>query len=152
MLIPAFAANSVGVMGEVMALSLHSANSFASPDVCGARGDFVFVVAHIAYVADDDRNYLRQWREMRKLSQEALADKVGTTKAVISLLENEKRPLSSKWLRKLAEALGTQPGYILDHDPNELPSDVFELWDKIDERDRAQAARVLRTFATGTDG
>ena len=99
-----------------------------------------------------DRNYLKAWREFRGLSQDDLADKVDTTKSVISLLENEKRPLSSKWLRKLAEALDTQPGHILDHDPNEVSTDIFDLWGRIGQRDREQAARVLRTFATGTDG
>lgn len=135
-----------------MRYSLHSANLIASPNVCSVRGDAILVVAHTAYMADNDRNYLRQWREYRKMSQEQLAERVGTTKAVISLLENEKRPLSSKWLRKLAEALDTQPGHILDHDPNELPADVFDIWSRIAKQDRAQAARILRTFATGTEG
>lgn len=98
-----------------------------------------------------DRNYLKAWREYRGMTGEELAEKVGTTRAVISLLENEKRPLSSKWLRKLAEVLDTQPGHILDHDPNELPSDVFDIWTRIDQKDREQAARVLRSFdKTGT--
>ena len=135
-----------------MALSLHNANPFASAKVCGVRDDNIFVVAHNAYMAETDRNYLRHWREFREMTQEELADKIGTTKAVISLLENEKRPLSSKWLRKLADVLDTQPGHILDHDPNELPSDVFDLWSRIGKTDRAQAARILRTFATGTEG
>lgn len=103
-------------------------------------------------MAEIERNYLRDWREFRKMSQEELADKIGTTKAVISLLENEKRPLSSKWLRKLAVPLKTKPGHILDHDPHDLPSDVHDLWDDIPLELRAQAVRVLRTFATGTDG
>lgn len=149
---PALSESSVGVMGVVMRYSLHSANPIAIENVCSVRDDFIFAVAHTAYMADDDRNYLRQWREFRKMNQDVLAEKVGTTKAVISLLENEKRPLSSKWLRKLAEALDTQPGHILDHDPNELPADVFDIWEHIDKKDRAQAARVLRTFATGTNG
>lgn len=108
---------------------------------------------HNGAVANDERNHLRAWREKRGLSQDELADKVGTTKSVISLLENEKRPLSSKWLRKFAEALDTKPGYILDYDPNDISSDVFDIWDRIDTSDRAQAARVLSTFAkTGTKG
>lgn len=97
-----------------------------------------------------DRNYLKAWREFRGMKQDELAEKIGTTKAVISLLENEKRPLSSKWLRKLAEVLDTQPGYILDHDPNELPADVFEIWAAMDKRDQAMAAGILRAIKTGT--
>lgn len=117
-------------------------------DPCDDRWDGIDYVANMA---DEERNYLKAWREFRRMKQEELAEAIGTTKAVISLLENEKRPLSSKWLRKLAEALDTQPGHILDHDPNELPSDVFDIWSRIDQRDREQAARVLRSFdKTGT--
>jgi transcriptional regulator with XRE-family HTH domain len=101
----------------------------------------------------EERNHLKAWREKRGLSQDELAEKAGTTKSVISLLENEKRPLSAKWLRRFAEVLDTRAGYILDHDPNELNDDVFDLWDNISEMDRSQAARVLGTFArNGTKG
>ena len=119
--------------------------------VCALRHDFRWSGLHTANVANDDRNYLRAWREHRKLSQDELAEKVGTTKSVISLLENEKRPLSSKWLRKLAEALDTQPGYILDYDPNSISADIFDIWSRIDAVDRDRAARILHTFTkTGT--
>lgn len=99
-----------------------------------------------------NRNYLRAWREFREMSQEALAEKVGTTGSVISMLENGNRGLSDKWLRKLAPALGTTPGNLLDHDPNELPTDILDIWDHIPERDRAVARRVLEGFKrTGTN-
>lgn len=98
----------------------------------------------------DEQNYLRQWREWKKLSQDELAAKAGTTKSVISLLENEKRPLSSKWLRLFAEIIGTRPGYILDIDPTEMDAEVFEVWMGMNNEDRAQAIRILRTFRTGT--
>jgi transcriptional regulator with XRE-family HTH domain len=134
-----------------MLSSLHRANQNASGNVCAPCVAGLRELAYIPDMPDGDRNYLKAWREFREMTQEELADKVGTTKAVISLLENEKRPLSSKWLRKLAEALGTQPGHILDHDPADLDSDIIDIWSRIDERDRDQAARVLRSFVkTGT--
>lgn len=144
-------ANSVGVMGLDMAPSLHRANQFASLKVCGARDDLGWPLAHTAYMADADRNYLKEWREFRGMTQDQLAEAVGTNKAVISLLENEKRPLSSKWLRKFAEVLNTQPGYILDNDPNEVSADIFDLWARIGKDNRKQAAEILSTF-TGTKG
>jgi transcriptional regulator with XRE-family HTH domain len=121
------------------------------PFVCGPHNDRFALLAHNVRVANDERNYLKAWREFRGLTQEELADKAETTKAVISLLENEKRPLSSKWLRKFAEILKTQPGHILDHDPNEVNADIFDLWARIGKEDRQRAARVLRSL-TGTDG
>jgi transcriptional regulator with XRE-family HTH domain len=99
-----------------------------------------------------DKNYLRQWREFRKMSQDDLAEKAETTKSVISLLENEKRPLSSKWLRRFAVILETQPGHILDVDPNEIDNNIIDIWATLSKTDRQQAAKILRTFkATGTD-
>jgi transcriptional regulator with XRE-family HTH domain len=117
-------------------------------EVCCPSNDYPAAVLHTANV--QDRNYLQQWREFRKLKQEELAEKVGTTKSVISLLENEKRPLSSKWLRKLATALDTTPGRILDVDPNETGAEILDIWDHIKTSDRARAVRVLRSL-TGTD-
>lgn len=100
-----------------------------------------------------DANYLRAWREFRHLTQDELAEKVDTTGSVISLLENGSRKLSPKWLRRLAPALNTSPGYLLDHDPNALPTDVLDIWASIPEGDRATALRVLESFKrTGTDG
>lgn len=86
------------------------------------------------------------------MTQEQLADAVGTDKGVISLLESGNRGLSDKWLRRLAPILKTKPGHLLDHDPNDLDSDVIEIWAEIAERDRPTALRVLRSFRTGTKG
>lgn len=116
--------------------------------VCDPFNDYLDAVCDKATVAE--HNYLRAWREHKGMTQEELADKVGTAKGVISLLESEKRPLSSKWLRKLAEALGTTPGRILDIDPNEVSADILNIWDHIPDADRTRAIRVLRSL-TGTD-
>lgn len=85
------------------------------------------------------------------MTQEQLADAVGTDKGVISLLESGLRGLSGKWLRRLAPVLETTPGHLLDHDPNDLPTDIIDIWSSIDERDRETAKRVLESFRrTGT--
>jgi transcriptional regulator with XRE-family HTH domain len=102
-------------------------------------------------MAEEDRNYLRAWRMSKKMTLDELAEKVGTTKSVVSLLETEKRPLSSKWLRKFAEALGTTPGRILDVDPNEVSAEVLDIWDHISVTDRPRAIRVLRSLTGTTD-
>jgi transcriptional regulator with XRE-family HTH domain len=119
-------------------------------DICSVRHDFMWEGLHNVVMATEDRNYLSRWREFRGMKQEELADKVGTTKSVISLLENEKRPLSSKWLRKFAEALDTQPGRILDVDPYETGAEILDIWDHMKTDDRERAVRVLRGL-TGTD-
>lgn len=95
-------------------------------------------------------NHLKAWREFREMSQEELAEKVGTTASQISMLETGDRGLSAKWLRKLAPVLKTTPGHLLDHDPSSVDSDIFDIWMGIDQRDRQQAIRVLRALKTGT--
>lgn len=148
---PVAVANSVGVSIPV---SLHRANLFARGKVCALRDDFQHAVAHTANMETEKNggpNYLQAWRRHRNMSQEELAEAIGTTKAVVSLLESGNRPLSAKWLRKIAPVLETSPGYLLDHDPKELPSDVFDIWQHIADKEKPRALRVLDSFRTGTD-
>ncbi len=80
------------------------------------------------------------------MTQAKLAEAVGTTGAVISLLESGDRGLSDKWLRRLAPVLGTRPGHLLEVDPNEAPSDILDIWEDIPEERRDQARSILNTF------
>lgn len=97
-------------------------------------------------IPDRDPNYLQAWRLHRRMTQEQLAEAVGTTGAVISLLEGGGRQLSAKWLRRLAPALGTTPGFLLDHHPEDIPTDMLDVWSKIPEPNRAQALQIMETF------
>lgn len=94
----------------------------------------------------EPRNHLRAWREYRRMTQTHLAEAIGTKGSVISLLESGDRRLSDKWLRRLAPALQTTPGHLLDHDPEDMPTDLLEIWAAIPEDRRAQAIQVLNTF------
>lgn len=98
-------------------------------------------------------HYLREWRKKREMTQEQLAEAVGTTKSQISELERYNLRLSDKWLRRLAPVLKVQQGWILDYSPDDLNADILDTWGQIDEDDREQAIRVLRSFIrrTGTD-
>jgi transcriptional regulator with XRE-family HTH domain len=96
-------------------------------------------------------NHLKAWREHRDMTQEQLAEKVGTSANMIHYLETGERGLSAKWLRRLAPALNTSPGHLLEHDPKDVPTDILDIWAAIDERDRKTAIRVLESFSkTGT--
>ena len=95
-------------------------------------------------------NHLRAWREFRQMSQEELAAKVETSASVISMLELGERGLSAKWLRRPAPALNTTPGYLLDHNPEDLPTDIIDIWSHIAEPDRDTARRMLEVLKTGT--
>ena len=97
-------------------------------------------------VKDRPLHYLRHWREYHRMTQGDLADKCGTTKGVISLLESGERRLSDKWLRRLAPILKVQPGWLLDHDPESLNRSVLEIWANIPQDRHDQALQVLKTF------
>lgn len=97
-------------------------------------------------------NYLRAWRLFRKKTQEQLAEIVGTTQHQIAFLENGDRALSAKWLRRLAPALETTPGMLLDHDPTTLDNDIIDIWAHADSREKRQISDIAKAIVrTGTD-
>lgn len=100
-------------------------------------------------------NLLKAWREHRKLTLAELAEKVGTTHSVIWLLESGERKLSPKWLYRLGEALSISPGWLLDHHPDEIPTDILDIWGSIPVAQQQTARDVLLAFKpfpkTGTD-
>lgn len=59
------------------------------------------------------RNFVRQWRKFRGLTQEQLADRLHTTKANISRIENLRQGYTWDFLEACAEVLGTEPAALL---------------------------------------
>ena len=97
-------------------------------------------------------NHLKAWREYRHMSQQELADAISTSHQVIGYLERGRTQLSAKWLRRLAPALKTTPGMLLDHDPAELDRDMIDLWVNASTRERRQIASIATTITrTGTE-
>lgn len=119
-------------------------------NVCALCDDYSCAVCHNATVAEERHNFLRAWRKKRGLTLEQLADMVETDKSVIYLLETGQRPLSDKWLIKLADALRTTQGRILDVDPEDIGADIWDWMDKSSKQDRARGLRILRGL-TGND-
>lgn len=101
---------------------------------------------------DNALNHLRAWREKARLTQEQLGAKLDppTTGAVISLLESGDRQLSPKWLRKIAPVLGTTPGHLLDHHPDDVSNTVVNAALNVAPEHRAQVIDILRTFERKT--
>lgn len=96
-------------------------------------------------------NFLRVWRLHREMTLEQLAEKVGTTAGVVSLLETGERGLSAKWLRRLAPVFDTTPGHLLDHDPTEVSADVLHIWAHAGLRQKQQIVDIAKLIVrTGT--
>lgn len=122
----------------------------ASPKVCCGRNDRLIAWAHNVWM---ESNHIRAWRKFRLLTLDEVAEAVGSTKATIQQLEVGRMTLSHKWLTRIAPVLGTTPGMLLDHDPNDLPTSVLETWAAIPTEDQPKALEVLKAFKrTGTDG
>jgi DNA-binding XRE family transcriptional regulator len=127
----------------------------ASTKIRASLNAVVRVLSYHREMEDRAPNHLRAWRKTKRegfepMTQQELADALGTAKSVISDLERGVVQLSDKWLRRLAPVLKTQPGYILDYDPGEVDNDIIDIWSRIDVNNRPQAARILRAL-TGTN-
>lgn len=70
-----------------------------------------------APMADSKRFFLREWRTYRRLSQDALAEKVGTSKGYLSQIERGERQWTRDWLDKFAFALDVAPETLLTAQP-----------------------------------
>jgi transcriptional regulator with XRE-family HTH domain len=94
------------------------------------------------------KNTLREWREFRGLTQADLAKAVKppTNASVISLLETQERGLSNKWLERLAPALRTRKGFLIDVDPNSIDTQVLQAWVDISDNDKPRALSILEAL------
>ncbi|NML93776.1 helix-turn-helix transcriptional regulator [Novosphingobium sp. TW-4] len=120
-------------------------------ELCSLREDLIADCLHNVGMADDKNggpNFLRVWREYRKMTQEELgaACQPPTTGSVISLLEEGERGLSLKWLRRLAPALRTRPGWLADLDPREADTRTLEMIEAVPEESRDQVMKIIETF------
>lgn len=69
----------------------------------------------------DKKNYIRVIRELRGLSQAALAEKMGISQSQVDRIEKGQRKLTVDWVLKFSEALDTTFGSILEG-PGPAPS------------------------------
>lgn len=66
------------------------------------------------------RNYVREWRKHRRLTQEQLAEATGYTPSSISQLETGAQGYEEATLVKLAHALECKPGDLISGPPDEI--------------------------------
>lgn len=65
------------------------------------------------------RHFIREWRVFRKMSQQKLADRIGTSKTSISRIETNDQSYTQEILEAIAETLGTHPSILLAREPAE---------------------------------
>lgn len=115
-------------------------------DTCAAA-------VHPLYMIDDGRhdragrshNHVRAWREHRKLTLEQLADKVGVSHATIQRIESGKQNYTIKILESIADALGTDTGSLLLHDPKEA-GEMWSSWRRASTEQKRVIADVVKSI------
>ena len=96
------------------------------------------------------RTFIREWREYPGLSQEALGERLETSGASISRIENGTQPYTQDTLEALADALMTDPASLLMRNPDD-PEAIWSLWDAAKPGERKMIVDIARTVTkTGT--
>lgn len=95
--------------------------------------------------------FIRQWRQKRGMSLEALADRVPMDKGNLSKVERGLLPYNQEMLERLADALQTDPPSLLMRDPSDSAA-IWTLWDHAKPGERRQIAAIAETILkTGTN-
>lgn len=89
------------------------------------------------------RNFLAKWRAKKQLTQEQLADRLGTYKGQISNWESNKRAMSWAVVMALAEALEIEP-MDLFRDPDRPSAD--ELLRDADPKVFVEAIEIIKVL------
>ena len=96
------------------------------------------------------QTFLRQWREYRNLTQDDLAERLGTSKASISRIEAGQQAYTQDFLEACADALRTDPASLLMRNPTDEEA-VWSLWDKAKVGERKMIENIVRSvIKTGT--
>lgn len=154
---PEALASAVGV---IVSMASHFADCKAErkAQLFSLREDKQICILQTAGMAEDKNggpNNLRAWREFMKMTQEQLAAECEppTTGPVISLLEEGDRGLSLKWLRRLAPALKTRPGFIVEYNPFQVDTRTLEMIADLEPVKLAKVGKFVDDYLRdGTSG
>lgn len=95
--------------------------------------------------------FLKQWRQHRGLTQDRLAERIGTSKGYISDLERGVRRYNQDLLEALADALTCSPADLLMRDPSQKDA-IWSIWDQAKPAERQQIIAVARALTDKKDG
>jgi transcriptional regulator with XRE-family HTH domain len=92
------------------------------------------------------RHFIADWRRHRGLSQTALGDALGISKASISRIERSVQPYTQDLLEAVAEIFQVEPAVLLTYRPKET-APLLSVWERIPQPRRRQALAVLEALA-----
>jgi transcriptional regulator with XRE-family HTH domain len=97
------------------------------------------------------RLYISEWRFHRDdMSQEQLANRIGSTKSSISRWETGERDITAGALAAIAEALQCEVPDLYRHPDRPSPEALMQAMQGLDDTTRKQAFRLIEALKTGT--
>lgn len=90
------------------------------------------------------RTFIKEWREYRQLTQDALAERLKTSKASISRIESGSQAYTQDFLEACADALRTDPASLLMRDPTDEDA-VWSLWNDAKVGERQMIENIVKT-------
>src|SRR3954471_6057322 len=91
---------------------------------------------------------IRQWRHYRGLTLETVAERIGMTPGLVSLVERGLRGYTQETVGALASAMRTDPAGLLTRDPTD-PKAIWGIWDKAKPAQRKQILDVAIKIVKG---
>lgn len=91
------------------------------------------------------KTYIRQWREHRNLTQDALAERLEMSKAQLSRIETGNQPYTQDFLEACAAALQTDPASLIMRDPSDEEA-PWSIWDQAKPGERKQMIDVMKAL------
>lgn len=106
---------------------------------------------HYKRTGEKRRIYFKEWRKFRSLTQEQVAERIGTTKTRVTLKERQLEPYDEAYLEALAEALTTDPASLLMRNPLDGEG-IWSIWERAKPGEREQIERVVKAMVLKKTG
>ena len=91
-------------------------------------------------------HFIRDWRKHRKLTQEELAERLGTSNAQISRIETGKNGYTQDFLEACASALSCAPADLLRGPPDDR-HELAQMLEGLTRLQAIQALKMVKIFA-----
>lgn len=95
-------------------------------------------------------HFIAEWRDHRGLKQDQLAERLQTSKASISRIENGKQPYTQHFLEACAEALRTDPASLIMRNPL-APEAIWTIWDQAKPGQKKQIVEHAKIIVRARD-
>jgi transcriptional regulator with XRE-family HTH domain len=97
------------------------------------------------------RHYFKEWREHRGLTQEKVAERIGTTKTRVSMKEGGKEPYDQPYLEALSDALNIDPASLIMRNPGDGDA-IWSIWERAKPGERETIERLAGAIITSRAG